>query len=87
MSKPTELNTFINKWVQAHRKDKTQSWIAKELGMTRQAVSNRSIYLRGRGVELPKLNKAYDVAEINIAIGKTSKVERFYKRIKEITNA
>lgn len=46
---------FVLKWVEAAEKHESQSWIADQLGLSRQRVSVKASYLRGRGVKLPKL--------------------------------
>lgn len=64
MSKPIEIKLFIKKWIEAHKQSENQAWIASELNMSKQAVSYRANYLRGRGVRLPNL-RTLNVEELN----------------------
>jgi hypothetical protein len=54
--KATE-DEFVNAWLQAYRESRNRAWVAKQLGVMRQAVSLREADMRKRGVNLPDLPK------------------------------
>jgi hypothetical protein len=50
-----DREAFVRIWIQAKLNNEGVQWIAAQLGISHQAVTNRANYLRGRGVKLPKL--------------------------------
>ena len=56
MSNRINLEKFVDVWLEACKLGENQTWIAEQLNMSRQGISQRAGYLRARGVELPQLN-------------------------------
>lgn len=57
---------FVKAWMAAFRRGENQTWLAKQLNMSRAGVSNRGDRLRMKGVDLPKLNAhRLDVGVLN----------------------
>lgn len=50
-----ETSHFVEVWMQAFLAGHNQTWIADQLELSRQRVSNRADQLRSRGVKLPRL--------------------------------
>ena len=53
--KKYDPKAFVEAWVEAHQLNQGYDYIAKKLGITKQAVANRALQLKVRGVELPNL--------------------------------
>jgi|688.fasta_scaffold16738_21 predicted transcriptional regulator len=49
--KSVDVETFLRKVVEASKKKLSQTWVARELGITPAAVSLRIKYLREQGVK------------------------------------
>lgn len=49
--KSVDVETFLRKVVEASKKGLSQTWVARELGITPAAVSLRISYLRKQGVK------------------------------------
>lgn len=49
--KSVDVDTFVRKVVEASKKGLSQTWVARELGITPAAVSLRCKYLRDNGVK------------------------------------
>lgn len=71
-NEPQHINDeqLVNKWLEAKKNNMNQSWVAEELGVSRQAISQRKKVLLKAGVKLPKLNNTYrvevpDVTKLN----------------------
>jgi hypothetical protein len=62
---------FVKAWLEAYKQGKNQSWVAESLNTSRQRVSTKALYLRKKGVKLPKLvytTQAVQVSELNALI-------------------
>lgn len=46
---------FVKIWLEAKLQNQNASWVAKQLGVSRQAVMKRAGRLRSRGRDLPDL--------------------------------
>lgn len=57
---------FVKKWMEAIKTGRNQSWVAKEMGITRQLAAHRATVLRKRGVKLPKFQTGYQVRKEQI---------------------
>jgi predicted transcriptional regulator len=76
--KNVSVETFLRKVVEASKKGFSQTWVARELGITPAAVSLRISYLRKQGVknlpEFPRGNvegsSRLDVAALNDLVKK-----------------
>lgn len=74
MNNAIDNKYFVTVWMQAIRRGENQSWVAETLKVSRQAVSAKAVYLRKRGVVLPKMARKHlrwtpaDVSELNALI-------------------
>ncbi len=64
---------FVDAWLKAHAKGMNQSELAEELGLTRQAVSQRAHKMKKEGVNLPRLN-SIPVEELNRKLNAVERV-------------
>lgn len=68
-----EPRDFIKKWVEAYRFNKGTRWIASELEVNPNYVSQLAVTYRKKGINLPKLRNfapldPNDVSELNLLI-------------------
>lgn len=56
---------YVKLWTKAYKEHRNYDWLAKELGVTKQAVMQRGDYLRGRGVKLPQLRTHLTPTEVD----------------------
>lgn len=75
--KSVDVDTFVRKVVEAHKKGLSQTWVAQELDITPAAVSLRISYLKQHGVkglpEFPRGNSGgsrLDVSALNDLVKK-----------------
>lgn len=49
---------FVKAWAQAVREGRNQSWLAERFQVSRQYISQKAVYLRKKGVKLPKMSRS-----------------------------
>lgn len=81
---------FIRVWLEAINSNKTQSWIASQLDVTRQYVSAKAVYMRSMGVNLPEYSRGRPGPGRTVIERKDLlkfRVDELNKLIEEIDNA
>jgi hypothetical protein len=53
----TSPEMFVRVWMEAYGKNESHEWIAKQLGITANAVRSRGLDYRNKGVRLPHLGR------------------------------
>jgi hypothetical protein len=63
MSKKVSAEQFVKTWLEAKLQDQNASWVAQQLGISRQAVIARAGRMRARGHDLPELPSYFEGEE------------------------